>query len=218
MIRKIGVLRQWYWPFLAVAALVVSGFAFIGTSNAATPRVVVLAPSPVGLPLTMSAKLPATRRSAPVRLVIPAIHVSTSVGQLGLQPDGEVMVPTTIHTVGWYIDGPSPGQEGSAVILGHVDSYQGVGVFFNLKTLKPGDLISVTSSDGVVTHFSVKKVVQYSKSAFPDRLVYGSHGTRSLQLVTCGGVFDHATGHYESNIVVFSQLVSVTPNKVVAAS
>lgn len=209
---------MWSWPVLAVAALVVSGFAFIGTSNADTPRVVILAPSSAHLQLSMSASLPATRRSAPVRLVIPAIHVATSVGQLGLQPDGEVMVPTTIHTVGWYIDGPSPGQEGSAVILGHVDSYQGVGVFFNLKNLKSGDLITVTSSDDVVTRFTVTKVVQYSKSAFPDRLVYGSHGTRSLQLVTCGGVFDHITGHYESNIVVFSQLVSVTPHKAVSTS
>jgi hypothetical protein len=60
--------------------------------------------------------------------------------------------------------------------------------------------------------------VQYSKSAFPDRLVYGSHGTRSLQLVTCGGVFDQATGHYESNIVVFSHLVSVTKTKILTVS
>jgi sortase (surface protein transpeptidase) len=128
------------------------------------------------------------------------------------------MVPTTIHTVGWYIDGPAPGQEGSAVILGHVDSYQGVGVFFNLKSLTAGDQIEVVSADGVTTRFVVSKVVEYSKSAFPDRLVYGPHGTRSLQLVTCGGVFDHATGHYESNIVVFSQLVGVTPARTVTGS
>lgn len=128
------------------------------------------------------------------------------------------MVPTTIHTVGWYVDGPSPGQEGSAVILGHVDSYKGVGVFFYLKSLKAGDHITVTSIDGVVTRFSVTKVVEYSKTAFPDRLVYGPHGTRSLQLVTCGGVFDHATGHYESNIVVFSQLIGVSSPKAHATS
>jgi LPXTG-site transpeptidase (sortase) family protein len=128
------------------------------------------------------------------------------------------MVPTSIHTVGWYIDGPSPGQMGSAVILGHVDSYKGKGVFFNLKTLKLGDKITVTSSDGVLMTFKVTTVVQYSKSAFPDRLVYGSHGTRSLQLVTCGGVFDQATGHYESNIVVFSHLVSVTKTKILTVS
>jgi hypothetical protein len=209
---------QWRWPLLTVAGLAISAVAFVGTSTAATPREVTLAPSNSDAHVSSAVTLPSTRRSAPVKLVIRAIGVSTSVGKLGLQPDGEVMVPTTIHTVGWYIDGPSPGQEGSAVILGHVDSYKGVGVFFNLKSLKAGDLISVTSSDGVATRFSVTRVVQYSKSAFPDQLVYGSHGTRSLQLVTCGGVFDHATGHYESNIVVFSRLVGVLPTKVSVAS
>lgn len=218
MSPKRATLRQWRWPFLTLAALAISGVAFTGASTAATQREVTLASSNVGSRASTPVTLPSTRRSAPVKLVIPAIGVTTTVGQLGLQPDGEVMVPTTIHTVGWYVDGPSPGQEGSAVILGHVDSYKGVGVFFYLKSLKAGDHITVTSIDGVVTRFSVTKVVEYSKTAFPDRLVYGPHGTRSLQLVTCGGVFDHATGHYESNIVVFSQLIGVSSPKAHATS
>ena len=196
----------------------VAGVAWAGTIPSKPPDTVVLTSAGVGGSTTVSSTLPKTQRSRPLTLLIPAIGVKTSVGKLGLQPDREVMVPTTIHSVGWYIDGPAPGQLGSAVILGHVDSSKGVGVFFNLKSLKAGDSISVVSKDGVTTRFAVSKVVQYSKDTFPDRLVYGPHGTRSLQLVTCGGVFDHATGHYESNIVVFSQLVSVTPSKVAAAS
>jgi LPXTG-site transpeptidase (sortase) family protein len=210
---KRAKLGPWRWLLLSVGALAMSGIAFVGTSSAATPRELTLSASKSVAHASQATRLPTTRRSAPIHLVIPAIGVSTSVGKLGLQPDDEVMVPTTIHTVGWYIDGPSPGQEGSAVILGHVDSYKGVGVFFQLKSLKTGDRITVTSSDGVVTRFSVTRVVQYSKTAFPDQLVYGPHGTRSLQLVTCGGIFDHATGHYESNIVVFSQLVGVSTAK-----
>lgn len=210
--------RRWLWIGSAVSSLLVATAALAGTLPSPTPNAVVLTHASVTARTTASTSLPATQRSRPLTLVIPAIGVKTSVGKLGLQPDHEVMVPTTIHTVGWYIDGPAPGQEGSAVILGHVDSYQGVGVFFNLKSLKAGDEIEVVSEDGITTHFVVSKVVQYSKTAFPDRLVYGPHGTRSLQLVTCGGVFDHATGHYESNIVVFSQLVGVTPAKTVTGS
>ncbi len=118
------------------------------------------------------------------------------------------MVPATVTTVGWYVHGPPPGQLGSAVILGHVDSFRGPGVFFELKSLVAGGAILVTEANGVTLHFRVNRVVQYSKSNFPDQLVYGSHGLRSLQLVTCGGTFDHATGSYESNIVVFSTLVT----------
>ncbi len=215
--RSAVMARQWLWTALAVAALVVGGVALIGDRGPSNPRVAVLA-GPSTSVHAVVVSLPATSRSQPVKLKIPALGVSTTVGKLGLQPDDQVMVPTSIHTVGWYIDGPSPGQMGSAVILGHVDSTQGEGVFFNLKSLKSGDRIIVTSTNGVMTTFKVTKVVQYSKSAFPDRLVYGSHGTRSLQLVTCGGVFDHATGHYESNIVVFSNLVNVTKPKALTAS
>jgi sortase (surface protein transpeptidase) len=130
---------------------------------------------------------------------------------LGIQANGEVAVPTTVHSVGWYDRGPAPGQFGSAVILGHVDSAsKGIGTFYYLKNMKPNAAINVTLNDGLVAHFAVTKVVQYSKTAFPDRLVYGSSGTESLQLVTCGGSFDYSTGHYLANIVVFSHLVSVT--------
>ncbi len=147
-------------------------------------------------------------RSRPVVLEIPALGIDTAIGTLGLQADRQLMVPTSAHVVDWYVDGPTPGQAGSAVILGHVDSYRGPGTFFFLKDLTAGDAITVKLSDGVVTHFVVTRVVQYSKIDFPDRLVFGPRGTSDLNLVTCGGTFDHATGHYESNIVVYSKLVS----------
>ena len=219
---KMGRLTIWLRPALWTASCVLSlgvaAVALAGTLPSKTPNTVVLTSASVGARTMASSALPKTQRSRPLTLIVPAIGVKTSVSELGLQPDHEVMVPTTIHTVGWYIDGPAPGQLGSAVILGHVDSSKGAGVFFNLKSLKAGDSISVVSKDDVTTRFVVTKVVQYSKDTFPDRLVYGSHGTRSLQLVTCGGVFDHATGHYESNIVVFSNLVSVTPAKAATSS
>jgi sortase (surface protein transpeptidase) len=210
VVRKPLSRRTWLWSSLAATGLIVSSVALAGASPVRQAGTIVLAQSSATSAASASTPLPATGRSRPIRLTIPAIGVSTTVGKLGLQPDGQVMVPTTTRTTGWYIDGPAPGQLGSAVILGHVDSYRGVGVFFYLKSLKAGDKITVLAQDGVVTHFQVTKVVQYSKTKFPDQLVYGPHGTRSLQLVTCGGVFDHATGHYESNIVVFSNLVGVT--------
>jgi len=150
------------------------------------------------------------RHSLPERLAIPALGVDTRVGTLGLQPDGQIMVPSNARYVGWFRFGPTPGQVGSSTILGHVDSFRGPGVFFNLKNLKPGDTLSVQLASHAVAHFVVLRVVEYSKSAFPDQLVYGPHGTRDLNLITCGGVFDRATGHYESNIVVFSRLTRVS--------
>jgi sortase (surface protein transpeptidase) len=184
----------WWWP----------------TSSTQSPAVSVLsiAPRQTDGPVPRFPDIPTSR---PVALEIPSLGAHTSVGELGLQPDGQVEVPTTTRVVGWYRYGVTPGKVGSAVILGHVDSYLGPGVFFNLKTLKAGDSLDLTLADGVRARFVVYEVVQYLKTAFPDRLVYGAHGaSRSLQLVTCGGVFDRATGHYLSNVVVYSHLEGVS--------
>jgi sortase (surface protein transpeptidase) len=146
----------------------------------------------------------------PVALNIPAIAVSVPVSELGLNPDNSVEVPSNSQNVGWYDLGPSPGQTGSAVILGHVDTYQGPGVFFEVRSLAPGDDVSVTLVSGAVAHFTVTSVVLYSKDDFPDDEVYGPHGGSDLQLVTCGGEFDHQTGHYLSNVVAYTSLTSMT--------
>jgi hypothetical protein len=55
----------------------------------------------------------------------------------------------------------------------------------------------------------VTSVVSYLKTDFPDQMVYTSDGHSALQLVTCGGVFDSATGHYLSNVVVYTSLFAL---------
>ena len=152
----------------------------------------------------------AVARSVPVELRIPAIGVSVPLSQLGLNPDGTVQVPASFQQPGWYRLGPAPGQPGSAVILGHVDSYLGPAVFFRLRYLHAGDTVSVRLADGVTAHFAVTGIAMYAKARFPDRLVYGSRGYSGLQLVTCGGVFDSETGHYLSNVVVYTRMTGTT--------
>ncbi len=149
-------------------------------------------------------------RSRPEYLYVPGLGISVSLGVLGLNKDGTVQVPTDFYQPGWYKYGPSPGQRGSAVILGHVDSYKGVAVFFYLDRLRPGNPIMVRLRDGVVVHFKVIGVREYSKSNFPGTAVYGMRPYAALQLVTCGGTFDRATGHYLSNIVVYSVMTGWT--------
>jgi hypothetical protein len=199
-----------YWA-ICFAALCVAAVPLVGEAPTGGTAALVLSEGTAANLVGARTALVPVRHSLPRHLAIPSIGVSTSVGQVGLQANRQVMVPTSVHTVSWYRYGPTPGEIGSAVILGHVDSYVGPAVFFRLKQLRVGDLLTVVLADRVSVRFAVTKVVQYAKASFPDRLVYGSHGTRSLNLVTCGGVFDHATGHYESNIVVFSRLVSVSP-------
>lgn len=204
--------RPWW---IAAAALVClgSGCLALGLEGHQSPLAGPEASSPKTLtpreaPAKGATNL-ATVRSTPRELTIPAISLSVSMGTLGLNSDGTVQVPTVVQQPGWYRLGPSPGQIGSAVILGHVDSHQGPGVFFKLRLLVAGDMVNVTLADGVVAQFRVTSVATFLKSAFPDQTVYTSHGYSALQLVTCGGDFDTATGHYLSNIVVFTALAKL---------
>ena len=100
---------------------------------------------------------------------------------------------------------PATGRAGSPVILGHVDSKRGPAVFFRLRELRGGDEIEVTRADGSSVRFVVERRMQADKQRFPTDAVY--YPTRlGAALATCGGKFDHSTGHYRSNIIVFATL------------
>lgn len=154
---------------------------------------------------------PVSSDSAPVELRIPAIGLAVSVLGVGLNVDRTVEVPTEFQRPGWFDLGPTPGERGSAVILGHVDSYRGPAVFYRLRSLRAGDLVEVRLADGTVTRFVVETVETYPKARFPAEQVYASRGYPALQLVTCGGEFDTGTRSYLSNVVAYTRLVGSTP-------
>ncbi|MEU3456285.1 class F sortase [Micromonospora sp. NPDC006766] len=125
--------------------------------------------------------------------------------------DGTLEVPPLerAELTGWYRLGPTPGEIGNALIVGHVDSRRtGAAVFYRLSALRPGDGIAVTRADGSVARFTVERTERYPKSSFPADLVYGSNPKPSLRLVTCGGQFDRGTRSYLDNIIVSATLTS----------
>jgi hypothetical protein len=149
-------------------------------------------------------------RSVPVAISIPHIGVQAKIISLGLTSGGAVRVPplTRPFITSWYDRGPTPGAPGAAVIFGHVDSHAvGPAVFYRLGDLRPGDLVYVTLKDQRTALFRVYSAALYRKAEFPDQAIYGYTSWPSLRLVTCGGQFDAATGHYLSNTVVFAQYV-----------
>ena len=153
------------------------------------------------------------KRPAPVQLSIPSIGVSQRLLRLGLQKDRtvEVPAPSDAEYPGWYELGTAPGELGSAVILGHVDSPSGPAVFYELRSLERGDRVDVRLEDGRVARFAVEDVATYPNEEFPARKVYTSQGYRGLNLVTCGGEYDKARGGYQSNVVAFARWTSTSP-------
>jgi hypothetical protein len=141
----------------------------------------------------------------PVRLRIPAVSVDTPLQRLGRAPDGTVEVPTNFAVAGWFADGPRPGQAGPAVLLGHVDSASGPGVFLRLPQLAPGADVRVDRADGSTIDFRVTAVQRVPKANFPTERVYGPTLEPSLRLVTCAGSFDRARRRYRDNVIVYAE-------------
>lgn len=144
----------------------------------------------------------------PTRVMIPGIGVASDLEDLGRNPDGTVEVPDRWDVAGWYADGARPGQPGSAVILGHVDSRQGPAVFARVGELAAGDEIVVERSDGSAVTFVVERTERHDKERFPTEEVYFPTLEPELRLVTCGGSFDRSTGHYRDNVIVFAALAA----------
>lgn len=142
----------------------------------------------------------------PVSIDIPAIDVHSELVDLRLAADGTLNTPTDFGRAGWWSQGVAPGDPGTAIVVGHVDSYKGAAVFYRLRELNPGDDVAVERNDGSVVHFKIEAVEQFEKSAFPSDLVYGQSPTPSLRLITCGGRFDKRHKRYLDNIVVFAHL------------
>jgi sortase (surface protein transpeptidase) len=214
--RHISPLRVVRRP--AAAAVLVGGVLLVGvgvtglalasqTGRPATPvGKPTLVPVPIGrqAPVPEPAPVPVAR---PVSLIIPAIGVRTGLVRLGLTASGALQVPSTTTVAGWYTGSARPGATGAAVIVGHIDSLTGPGVFFRLRLLHPGNRVYIRRADGTLAVFQVTSVRSYLKSRFPTVAVYGPVPYAELRLITCGGAFDYATGHYLSNVIVDAALV-----------
>jgi len=167
------------------------------------------APAPHGIFAAPPQPRSSKRVARPVALTIPAIHVRTVLEKLGRTPQGTLQVPDTTTIAGWYTGSPRPGEIGSSIIAGHIDSTSGPGVFFRLRLLRPGNLVYVRRADGTLVVFRVNGEHMYPKDDFPTEQVYGPVPDAELRLITCGGVFDPTTGSYLSNVVVYASQISV---------
>lgn len=146
----------------------------------------------------------------PDRVRIPAIRVDAPVIAVGLDADGWVGAPPPEdpNLAGWFTGGVSPGEKGTAVVVGHVDNTSGPAVFYGLGALKKGNRVEVARRDGKTAVFEIYGIEVFEKNNFPGDRVYASKGAPELRVITCGGGFSKANG-YDGNVVAFARLVEV---------
>lgn len=156
-------------------------------------------------------QFPVLGPSTPMQIVIPSIDVRAPVHRVGKDDTGAIAVPAARLTneAGWYEGGPSPGQYGPAILVGHVDTKDHPAVFHRLGDLKAGAQIQVTRRDGKVAVFEVNSVETFSKSQLPVSRVFNDYSRPGLRLITCGGAWVGGALGYASNVIAFASLVSV---------
>ncbi|GAA4808886.1 class F sortase [Streptomyces ziwulingensis] len=148
--------------------------------------------------------------AVPGRVRIDGIQVDAPMMPVGLDADGWVGAPPPedSNLAGWFTGAVSPGEKGTAVVVGHVDNKQGPAVFYGLGALKPGNGVEIDREDGKTAVFEIYGIEVFEKDDFPGDRVYASKGGPELRVITCGGGFSKQNG-YAGNVVAFARLTEI---------
>ncbi|MFE9774839.1 class F sortase [Streptomyces sp. NPDC005931] len=202
-------------PWGVIALVLLTGLALIrngsGEFDVGPPQPASAAAADTDVPATVPAgstqPLP---YAVPDRVTIPAIQVDAPVIPVGLDAEGWVDAPPPEdpNLAGWFTGAVSPGEKGTAVVVGHVDNQQGPAVFYGLGALKKGNRVEIARKDGRTAVFEIYGVEVFAKHDFPGDRVYASKGAAELRVITCGGGFSQQNG-YEGNVVAFARLTEV---------
>lgn len=217
----------------AAAATLAGVLTFATTGRASDPasELTATGPAPLATPVATAPAAPAPEASAtpvprptstiptrdaapaasettapavPTRLRIPAIGASLPVSPVGLDADGAMELPVSPSAAGWYRFGPSPGTPGATVIAAHVDAPgEGRGPLAGLVRLKKGDAIEVDAA-GTTRRYQVTEVLRIDKGELDVDAVFSRAGGERLHVVSCGGVFNRTTRHYEDNVIAIA--------------
>ncbi|MER5970457.1 class F sortase [Streptomyces sp. NPDC002055] len=202
-------------PWGAIALVLLAGVALIrnGAEEAGGPPQPAAESAAVGRTVPGAAgpaavtPLPA---STPARVKVPTIRVDAPLMEVGLDAEGGIASPPAAdkNLAGWFKDAVTPGEQGTAVVVGHVDNASGPAVFYSLGALKKGHRVEAVRQDGRTAVFEIYGIEVFEKRNFPAERVYGDTGQPELRVITCGGGYSKGQG-YNGNVVVFAKLVEV---------
>lgn len=192
------------WPIALGATGLVAGLAVVAGGLLLRPS--LSTPVAAATKVAQEAPKAAPAQLAPWRLSVPGISVDAAIQTVGLAKDGNMDVPTNYTDVGWYKQGPKPGEVGNAVLAGHLnDGASTAGVFQNLSKLKVGDYIYIKDGDKQ-QRFLVLETQNYNVNNAPLNKIFGSSTERRLNLITCSGDWDKSKQEYNQRLVVFTRL------------
>lgn len=162
-------------------------------------------------PISIARTIPVTK-TVPLRLQIPKFQIDAVIESVGSDQKGNMDAPHRVADVAWYAPGSAPGEVGNAVIAGHLDRADGSpAVFWPIGQLKAGDEVIVVSANHLHYHFRVVRVQSYPYNAAPLDEIFGFALHSQLNLITCHGVWNQGARNYSKRLVVYTELIKITP-------
>jgi LPXTG-site transpeptidase (sortase) family protein len=186
-----------------ILAGIVGAFSFSASSKnpvtnnplQATPSQIIHSPTP---------QVPVAK---PQRIIIPKLAIDAAIEPVTVDSQGRMDVPTNFNDTAWYSPGAKPGEQGSAVIDGHVDTPTGApAVFAKINTLKSGDIIQISTDKKIYT-FTVIKTASYPLESIPLGTIFDlTTSEKRLNLITCSGTWDANRKIYSNREVVYAKI------------
>jgi hypothetical protein len=143
-------------------------------------------------------------RAEPVSLTVDRVDACSSLVPVGTAEGADgadrVAAPAAPEQAGWFRDGPTPGEAGSAVVVGQAEGGGRRGVFAGLAAATAGDRVTVSRRDGSLAVFTVEGTTQVSATSFPTRTMHARSPDALLRLVAPG------TGGAD-DVIVYARLV-----------
>lgn len=165
--------------------------------------------SPTNTPATSVKKVEIQQYAQPQTLTIPKINLQAAVEAVGEDNLGRMDVPEKVDDVGWYKLGYKPGEKGSAVMDGHLDTATGApAAFYYIDQLAVGDQVIVTDKNGKNFNFEVTRVQSYPFDQLPLQEVFASNDKPRLNLITCAGTWNSGSRNYSNRLVIYTELKS----------
>lgn len=163
-------------------------------------------PQPTGAPTDAPAVAgPMAASGSPVQLIVPRLQVNAPVVPISGN-SGELLPPSDPLMIGWWREGPKPGDaQGTALLTGHTVHYGG-GAFDHLGSLTVGDRFRIRTAKGVITYV-VQGVRKYTTGALARdaKALFRLTGAPGVLLITCANWNGHI---YLDNTVVTGAPVS----------
>lgn len=151
-------------------------------------------------------------------VLIPSAQMKAIIVQVGVVGANRALgAPDNPDVVGWWMDGPKPGEPGNVLLAGHRDYTDqkrniGTGVAWLLPNTQPGDFIILRDNAARRNYlYTVGEATSLPWDS-PEGAAYLESSTKPiLTFVTCEGSFDKENFSYSNRRIVVAHFAYAVP-------